>query len=59
MPVSGLFSAEQLGAKSGNARARYFGEPSVICIGDHFEQCLDTAAPDRRHDPELGKIGAD
>jgi len=36
-----------LGAKSGNARARDFGKPSVICIGDHFEQSLDTAAPDR------------
>jgi hypothetical protein len=35
----------QLGAKSGNARTRYFGEPGVICIGDNFEQPLDTNLP--------------
>jgi len=34
-----------LAAKSGNARARYFGEPGVICIGDNFEQLLDTVRP--------------
>lgn len=49
----------QLAAKSGNARARYFGEPGVICIGDNFEQPLDTTAPNRRDDPELSEMGAD
>jgi hypothetical protein len=45
----------QLAAKSGNARARYFGEPGVICIGDIFEEPLDTTAPNRRDDPELSE----
>jgi hypothetical protein len=64
------FQRQQLAAKRGNARARYFGEPSVIasattrgaechCIGDNFEQPLDATAPNRRHDPELGKMRAD
>jgi hypothetical protein len=30
-----------------------------LYIGDHFEQPLDTVAPDRRDDPELGKMGTD
>ena len=38
------FQCLQLAAKSGNARARYFGEPGVICIGDNFEQLRDTVA---------------
>ena len=28
------FQRQQLGAESGNARARYFWEPGVLCIGD-------------------------
>ena len=58
MPVSG-FQRQQLGAESGNAGARYLREPGVLCIGDNFEQLLDTIAPNRRDDPELGKVRAD
>jgi hypothetical protein len=53
------FQRQQLGAKSGNARPRYFGKPGVICIGDNLKQPLDTIAPNRRDDSELGKIRAD
>src|ERR1700682_4618091 len=28
-------------------------------LGDYFEQPLDTVAPDRRDDPELGKVSTD
>ena len=58
MPISGL-QCHQLSAKRGNARARYVREPGVLCIGDNFEQPLDTITPNRRDDPELGKIRAD
>ena len=53
------FQCLQLAAKSGNARARYFGEPGVICIGNNFEQLPDTVASDRCDDPELSEMGAD
>jgi hypothetical protein len=53
------FQRQQLGAKCGNAGTRYFGKPGVLCIGDNFEQLLDTTAPNPRYDPELGKIRAD
>src|SRR5277367_2335733 len=53
------FQCQQLGAESGNARARYFREPRVLCIGDNLEQPLDTIATDWRDDPELGKVRAD
>jgi hypothetical protein len=42
------FQCQQLAAESGDASARYLGEPIVIGIGDDFEQPLDTAAPVRR-----------
>jgi hypothetical protein len=34
-------------------------EPGVICVGDKFEQLLDTVASDRCDDPELSEMGAD
>jgi hypothetical protein len=49
----------QLGAESDDARARNIGQPLVICIGGNTKQLLDTMAPDRRDDPELGKVSAD
>lgn len=33
------------------------GDPGVGCIGDDFQQLLDTPAPDRGDNPELGEIG--
>jgi len=35
------------------------GSRAFICIGDNFEQPLDTTAPNRRDDPELSEMGAD
>jgi hypothetical protein len=52
------FQRQQLGAESGDALARYFWEPGVLCIGDNFEQLLHTIASNRRDDPDLGKVRA-
>ena len=51
--LSGYLSlqSQQLAAESGNASARYLGEPIVIGISDDFEQPLDTAPPHRCDDP--------
>ena len=49
----------QLGAKGGNAGARYFGKPLIFDIGNDFQQLLDALASNRRCDPELCKAGAD
>jgi hypothetical protein len=49
----------QLTAESSKARAGYLREPAVGCISDDFQQLLDAPAPDRGHDTELGKVGAD
>ena len=40
-------------------RTGHFWQPAVGCIDDDLQQLLDTPAPDRGDDPELGKIGAD
>ena len=45
----------QLTAESCKTRTGHLGEPAVGWIGDDFQQLLDTPAPDRRDDPELGK----
>ena len=57
--LSGYLSlqSQQLAAESGNASARYLGEPIVIGISDDFEQPLDTAPPHRCDDPKLSKMG--
>src|SRR5215468_7646847 len=49
---------QQLSPKSSHAGPCYLGQPSVVGIGDDFEQLLDTAAPDRCDDPELGQVRA-
>jgi len=46
----------QLTAKSGKALSSYLREPAVGCISDDFQKLLDAPAPDRGHDPELGKV---
>jgi hypothetical protein len=53
------FQCPQLTAESSKAHAGYLLEPVVGCIGDDFQQVLDTPAPNRGNDPELGKIGTD
>jgi hypothetical protein len=53
------FQCQQLSPQSSHAGPCNIREPSIIDVGDNFEQLLNTFAPDRRHDPELGKMGAD
>src|SRR5215467_691483 len=50
------FQCQQLSPKSSHAGPRYLWQPSVVGIGDDFEQLLDTTAPDRCDDPELGQV---
>jgi hypothetical protein len=50
------FQCQQLSPKSSHAGPGYLGEPSVVGIGNNFEQLLDTIAPDRCDDPELGQL---
>jgi hypothetical protein len=40
------FQCQQLSPKSRHAGPGYLGEPSVVGIGNNFEQLLDTIAPD-------------
>jgi hypothetical protein len=44
----------QLTAESRKTSAGHLREPPVSCIGDDFQQLLDTPAPDRGDNPELG-----
>ena len=44
----------QLTAESSKTCAGHLGEPVVGWIGDDFQQLLDTPAPDRGDNPELG-----
>jgi hypothetical protein len=47
-------------AKVVTARARSLpGQPCVSYVGDDIKQLFDTIAADRRHDPELRKMGTD
>jgi hypothetical protein len=47
------------GGESSKTCTGHLAEPVVGCIGDDFRQLLDTPAPDRGGNPELGEIGAD
>src|SRR4029434_4823546 len=49
----------QLTAESSKTRAGHIREPAVGSIGNDLQQMLDTPAPNRSNDPELGQIGAD
>ncbi len=40
-------------------RSSYLRNSLVVWIGDDSEQFINTAAPDRCNDPELGKMGPD
>jgi hypothetical protein len=52
-------SLPQPTAKSSKTHTGYLREPAVGCMGDDFQQSLDTSAPDWSDNPELGKIGVD
>jgi hypothetical protein len=49
----------QLAAESSKTRAGHLREPAVGCIGDDFQQLLDTPASDRGNNPKLGETSAD
>src|SRR5499427_6504079 len=52
------FQCQQLSPESSHAGSCYLWQPSVVGIGDDFEQLLDTTAPNRCDDPELGQVHA-
>src|SRR5262249_44374103 len=52
------FQWQQLSPKSSYAGPRYLWQPSVVGISDDFEQLLDTTAPNRCDDSELGQVRA-
>src|SRR5665213_388479 len=54
-----LLEPSQVSSESGNTCACNVRHPLVGWIGDDIEQLLDTLAPDRRDDPQLGKMGPD
>jgi hypothetical protein len=49
----------QLDARDSNTRPGNLRHALVTSIRDHIKQLLDTLASNRRHDPELGQMGAD
>ena len=49
----------QLSPESQETRTGYLWNSLVVWIGDDIEQLLDTVAPDRCNNPELGKVGPD
>ena len=50
------FQCQQLRPKSSHAGPGYLWQPSVVGIDDDFEQLIDTFAPNRCDDPELGQM---
>src|SRR6478752_1358731 len=54
-----LLDPAQLSAECRQTRTSYFRNSLIVWIGQDIEQFLDTVAPDRCNDPELGKMGPD
>src|SRR5450759_5166480 len=54
-----LLDPPQLSPECRKTRTGYLRNSLVVWIGDTIEQFLDTVAPDRCNDPELGKMGPD
>src|SRR6202023_650946 len=54
-----LLDPAQLSSECQETCTGHFRNPPVAWIGDDIEQFLDTVTPDRRNDPELGKMGPD
>ena len=54
-----LLQPSQLSPECHETRTGYLRNSLVVWIGDDIEQLLDTVAPDRCNNPELGKMGAD
>jgi hypothetical protein len=54
-----LLHPSQLSPECQETRASYLWNSPVVRIGDDSKQFLDTLTPDRRNDPELGKMSPD
>src|SRR6476659_5198496 len=54
-----LLDPPQLIPECRETRTSYLRNSLVVWIGYNIEQLLDTVAPDRCNDPELGKMGPD
>src|SRR5258706_2242734 len=54
-----LLEAEQLSAERGKARAGNLWHPFVARVGNNMQQFVDSFAPDRRDNAELGEVRAD
>jgi hypothetical protein len=54
-----LLHPAQLSSQCQETRTSYLRNSLVVWIGDGSEQLLDAVTPDRRNDPELGKMGPD
>jgi len=54
-----LLDPSQLNPECRETRTSYLWNSLVVRIGDDSEQLLDTVTPDRRNDPELGKMSPD
>src|SRR5258708_4092028 len=54
-----LLDPSQLSPECRETRTSYLWNPSVVRIGDDSEQLLDAVTPNRRNDPELGKMSPD
>src|SRR6202162_4889174 len=54
-----LLDPPQLSPECRETRTSYLRNSLVVRIGDDIEQFLDTVTPNRRNDPELGKMGPD
>src|SRR5258706_483237 len=54
-----LLDPAQLSSECQETRTGHFRNSLVVWIGDDIEQLPHTVTPDRRNDPELGKMGPD
>ena len=54
-----LLDPAQLSSECEETCSSHFRNSLVVWIGDNSEQLLDAVTPDRRNDPELGKMGSD
>jgi hypothetical protein len=54
-----LLDPAQLSSECRQTRTSYLRNSLIVWIGYDIEQLLDTVAPDRCNDPELGKMGPD
>ena len=54
-----LLDPAQLSSECRQTRTSHLRNSLIVWVGQDIEQFLDTVTPDRRNDPELGKMGPD